>query len=131
MQIPPSPAIQIITFAIWAAATLYLINKGGRNNGIFRIVVTTGYRLIIAGAVSAAIIGAAASGDSKILTDAAIQFILVLSAGVGGSYIAHANMSLRDFPNKLDGPETLSGFRVSKPGDTAQRQGVTRSKNKK
>lgn len=98
---------QAITLLIWAILTIYFINHGGRNNGIFRIVVTSGFRLILIGAAGAAIIGVNGTTENKAFTDAAIQFVLVLSAGVGGSYIAHANMALRDFPNKINGPETL------------------------
>lgn len=114
--------IQTITLLIWAVATMFFINYGGRNNGIFRIVVSTGFRLIIIGAVAAAIVGATGNTENKIFTDAAIQFILVLSAGVGGSYIAHANMSLRDFPNKSNGPEMLPGLEPSKSVSTQKQK---------
>ncbi len=105
---------QTITLIIWAIATTFLINYGGRNNGVFRIVVSTGFRLIFTGAVAAAIVGAMGNAENKIFTDAAIQFILVLSAGVGGSYIAHANMSLRDFQNKLNSSEIIHESEPSK-----------------
>lgn len=96
---------QIVTFLVWGVLAVILINRGGRNNGIFSIVVQTGIHLIILGALAAGMIGATGTDANKWITDAAVQLVLVLSAGVGGSYVAHANMSLRDYPNRLDRPE--------------------------
>lgn len=96
---------QIVTLLVWGVLAVILINRGGRNNGIFSIVVQSGIHLIILGALAAGMIGATGTDANKWITDAAVQLVLVLSAGVGGSYVAHANMSLRDYPNRLDGPE--------------------------
>ena len=91
--------IQILIILIWAILTIYLINYGGRNNRIFHIVVQSGFRLILIGAVAAALVITYKDPTLEYFTTAAMNFILILSSAVGASYIAHANMSLRDNPN--------------------------------
>ena len=103
----PGTLTQQIVLAIWMVAMLFLINHGGRNNGIFRVVVSSGFRLIVVGCGAAALIGAYGDPAQSTFTSAAVNFVLVLSAAVGANYISHANMSLRDFPNRSEGPEQL------------------------
>ena len=92
---------QILICSIWAILTVYYINKAGRNNNIFLIVVQSGFRLILIGAIAAAFIISFKDASSESFSNAAINFILVLSSAVGANYIAHANMALRDKPNDL------------------------------
>lgn len=100
--------IQMTVLSIWAVLTMYLINRGGRNNEIFIIVVQSGYRLILLGAITAAIITNFKDPSFPSFTEATMNFVLILSAAVGASYIAHANMSLRDNPNVSAEAKTLA-----------------------
>lgn len=106
----PGTLIQQVVLAAWAVGTVYLVNRGGRNNGIFRRVVSSGFRLILIGCIAAALIGGNGDKSQSVFTMGAVNFVLVLSAAVGANYISHANMSLRDFPNKTEGPEQLPDF---------------------
>lgn len=105
---------QNLIFVIWAIAAVFLVNRGGRNNGFFQIVAQSGYWLIFLGVVSAALIASNGSPDNPIFTSAAVNFVLILSAAVGANYISHANMSLRDNPNRPTGPEQLPWIKEEK-----------------
>ncbi len=96
---------QEIILSGWAIATSYFINRGGRNNGIFSIVVSSGVYLIALGCGAAALIAINGDPSKSVFTLGAVNFVLVLAAAVGANYISHANMSLRDFPNKSVMPE--------------------------
>lgn len=110
----PGTLIQQIVLSVWAIAAAYLINRGGRNNGIFRIVVSSGFRLVLLGCIAATLLAAYGDSSQSTFTAGAVNFVLVLSAAVGANYISHANMSLRDFPNKSVGPERLPSFLLTK-----------------
>lgn len=96
----PGTLAQQIVLSVWAIAAVYLINRGGRNNGIFMIVVSSGFRLILLGCIAAALLATYGDSFQSTFTTGAVNFVLVISAAVGANYISHANMSLRDFPNK-------------------------------
>lgn len=100
-------SLQYAVLTVWVILAVYLINRGGRNNRDFQIVVSSGFRLIVIGCAAAAIVGALGEPQSA-FTSAAFNFVLVLSAAIGANYIAHANMSLRDFPNKIANPKETS-----------------------
>jgi hypothetical protein len=98
---------QYVVFAIWAGFTVFLVNRGGRHNRDFRIVVSSGIRLIVFGVGGAALLKGLSTTDVGVpqFTDAAVNFVLVLAASIGASYVAHANMNLRDHPKGDNGPK--------------------------
>lgn len=110
----PGTIVQQIVLFVWAIVAAYLINRGGRNNGIFRVVVSSGFRLILLGCIAAALLATYGDSSQSTFTAGAVNFVLVLSAAVGANYISHANMSLRDFPNRGVNPEKLPSFLLKK-----------------
>ncbi|WP_321922241.1 hypothetical protein [Burkholderia sp. BCC1998] len=114
---------QYVVFAIWSGITVFLVNRGGRHNRDFRIVVSSGIRLIVFGVGGAALLKGLSTTDAGVLqfTDAAVNFVLVLAASIGANYVAHANMNLRDHPKGNNGP---------KPDDAQMTPSTARSSKK-
>jgi hypothetical protein len=102
-----SESLQYLVFKLLCMPIIYYVNHGGRNNGIFRIVVRSGFKLIILGASGAAIVTSLGAPENQALTSILSNILLIVSATIGANYIFHANMSLRDFPNKSKAPEEL------------------------
>ncbi len=87
-------SLQFAILAIWVVATVLLTTFGGNHRKEYVPVILAGHFLGLLGSTTSGLIQYFGSNENKVFTDAASNFILVLSAAVGANYIAHAKMAL-------------------------------------
>lgn len=86
---------QIAVFGLFISTTIILANFGGRHRKNYKRVVVSGYLLIVEGcSFATALQWLAKSEASSALLAGFVNFVLVLAASIGASFIAHAKMNM-------------------------------------